>query len=127
METWEVSGFEPRTVGILGLNELMMANFRQLNFKREEMRVGLQCDPGEGRGTSSSRVPCRKGKVVSHAFARPGDSKPGVLCGREISSSLRNEKSGRGLTPTSTWSRGNLGFTGEVVSKSYFSSNWKGD
>lgn len=24
-----------------------MANFRQLNFKREEMRVSLQCDPGE--------------------------------------------------------------------------------
>lgn len=24
-----------------------MANFRQLSFKREEMRVSLQCDPGE--------------------------------------------------------------------------------
>ena len=54
-ETWEVSGFEPRMVGILGLKELMMANFRQLNFKREEMRVSLQCDPGEGGGASSSR------------------------------------------------------------------------
>ena len=46
-ETWALSGFEPRTVEILGLSELMMANFRQLNFKREEMRVSLQCDPGE--------------------------------------------------------------------------------
>lgn len=34
-----LSGFQPRTVGILELKELMAVDFWQLDFKRKEVKV----------------------------------------------------------------------------------------
>lgn len=39
VETWEVFGFEPRTVGILELKEPMVVVFWQLDFKGKEIKV----------------------------------------------------------------------------------------